>query len=173
MKKIFFQIVVLSVFAIMLSSCGNGSGVGVDLNNAENKTGSKTNSSIGGLPNGQSGGSTVKGRFCTMETDYNTYVHLESKLFVGGYVVVDVKRRGDAATAVATFEGVSQSEFVSVCSAWKEQLSYLMKLDSYATCNLETKTMKAKGEYTGSKSPQAAFADAAEETEEYCRSLNY
>ena len=114
----------------------------------------------------------VDGRFCSMETDYNTYVKMESKLFSGGSVTVSVKRKGDVATATLTFEDVSSSRFLSVCNEWKNKLADYMSLDASAKCNEDTKKMSAEGEYIGKKTPEKAFAAAAEEAEDYCRDLN-
>lgn len=115
---------------------------------------------------------TVKGRFCSMETDYSTYVKMESKLFSGGYVTISVKRKGDGATATLLFEDVSRSKFYSICSEWKDRLAGYMSLDASAKCNEDTMKMSAEGEYIGNKTPEKAFASAAEDAEEYCSDLN-
>ena len=147
----------------------------------ENGTWKKQSSGL--IPGGGSSGGTrqnddepqigtVKGRFCSMETDYNTYVEMESRLFSGGYVSVSVKRKGDAATAVLFFDDVSSSKFYSICNEWKNRLAGYMTLDASAKCNEDTMKMTAEGEYIGKKTPEKAFASAAEDAEEYCSDLN-
>ncbi len=177
----------LSVAAFMLVACTNGSNAGAAVGPGA-PSGSTSNGGPGSNgDSGSKGGSlsdddsfeesepeigTVKGRFCSMETDYSTYVQLESKLFGGGFVTVSVKRKGDVATARLVFEDVSRSEFLSVCNTWRKELESYMKLDASAKCNEDTMKMTAEGEYIGKKSPETAFADAAEEAEEYCSDLN-
>lgn len=114
----------------------------------------------------------VDGDFCSMKTDYSTYVEMKSDLFYEGYVTVSIKRKGDVATAVLSFKKVSESRFLSICNEWKNRLAGYMTLDASAKCNEDTMKMTAEGEYIGNKTPEKAFASAAEDAEDYCSDLN-